>query len=107
MRDTTRYTHGYLHISTHPDFIIPRPPSRPALTAAGLAHYKQWLGVQVPRERNLDADLLSHPSRFATVYAAAAAAGLTAVRAPIPVCCWAELRAIVQNTRPDEIDDLA
>ena len=40
---------------------------------------KRWLGVAVPRELNVDADRLSHPSMAPAVVADAAAAGLRTV----------------------------
>eukprot|EP00966_Prymnesium_polylepis_P230396 5331318-Prymnesium_polylepis.1 len=39
----------------------------------------QWLAVHVPRELNLDADLLSHPREFARVEAAAHGGGIDTV----------------------------
>lgn len=39
----------------------------------------RWLGVQVPREMNVDADRLSHPSMAAIVAKEASAAGLDPV----------------------------
>ena len=63
---------------------------------------KQWLGVQVKRELNLDADILSHPSRIAEVLSPLAHAGLTPIRAPIPTYCWAALREAVAAASPDD-----
>jgi hypothetical protein len=53
----------------------------------------QWLGVAVPREANLDADILSHPEEAWRVIEAAERAGLRVVRCPVPPELWAELEA--------------
>jgi hypothetical protein len=67
------------------------------------ADVTQWLGVQVPRELNLDADVLSHPSRLRDV--------LDTIQhpyrhhlAPIPERCWAALRAAVAASDPLDSD---
>ena len=60
--------------------------------ARGLS--RQWLAVSIPREYNLDADRLSHPSMLEDVRADATAAGLTMHDAPIPAECWLALRAV-------------
>ena len=57
----------------------------------------QWLAVHVPRERNLDADLLSHPSEFARVEATARGGGVdTVLRARIDDGMWDHLRAAMR-----------
>ena len=56
----------------------------------------QWLGVAVPREANLDADILSHPARVGEVIEAAKAAGLQVVRCHIPEGLWADLEAAAE-----------
>ena len=54
----------------------------------------QWLAVHVPRELNLDADLLSHPREFQRVEAAARGGGVdTVLRARIDDGMWAHIRA--------------
>ena len=53
---------------------------------------EQWLAVAIPREWNLDADRLSHPSNLPELEAEAAAAGLRVTTAPIPPECWQALR---------------
>ena len=63
----------------------------------------QWLGVQVPRELNLDADLLSHPSNLATVLASIPS-HLRPVEAPIPARCWHELRSVIAASDPTDSD---
>jgi len=68
-----------------------------ALVKAARQSVRQWLGVAVPRELNVDADTLSHPARWAEVRRAAEAAGLlvrpaTGVLLP-PEQCWEALRA--------------
>ena len=54
---------------------------------------RQWLGVAVPRERNVDADTLSHPARVGEVWRAAEAAGLRVRRVHVHDERWAALRA--------------
>ena len=56
---------------------------------------EQWLAVAIPREWNLDADRLSHPSNLAEVRAEAEAAGLRVTVAEIPAECWQALREAV------------
>ena len=56
---------------------------------------RQWLGVSVPRECNLDADRLSHPALLGEVRADALAAGVDTHVVPIPPACWAALRAAI------------
>ena len=59
--------------------------------------------MQVPRDANTDADLLSHPEEYERVAAGARAAGLTVHRAHISLECWetlieaAELRCGVEG----------
>jgi hypothetical protein len=81
-------------------------PATLALTAAKsksplmrciLAHArgetKQWLGVHVKRERNTDADLLSHPDSVQRVVTAAREAGLRVhVISAFPQSCYDRLR---------------
>ena len=50
-----------------------------------------WLGVSVPREDNVDADRLSHPSQLEGVLADARAAGFKPVVVSAPQECWAAL----------------
>ena len=64
-----------------------------ALAIASRRDVRQWLGVAVPRELNVDADILSHPARWGEVRDSATAAGLTVRRVRIPASCWAELRS--------------
>ena len=54
---------------------------------------RHWLGVAVPREWNLDADRLSHPTLYDEVEAEASAAGLHPERATVPKWAWDVLRA--------------
>ena len=67
---------------------------------------QQWLGVQVPRELNTVADLLSHPSRFHEACAAVAGSGVTPVSAPLPPAlpAWAALRAAIAASLPSDSD---
>ena len=53
---------------------------------------EQWLGVSIPREANLDPDVLSHPARVGEVIDAAAAAGLTVRRVRVTERAWVNLR---------------
>ena len=53
---------------------------------------KQWLGVSVPREWNMDADRLSHPALLDAVLGDARRAGLVPSRARVPDRCWRALR---------------
>jgi hypothetical protein len=52
----------------------------------------QWLAVTVPREANVDADILSHPARAGEVSSMAESAGLRVVRASILHEDWQALR---------------
>ena len=67
-------------------------PQMEALLAAARTATRQWLGVAVPREWNLDADRLSHPSQLPAVLADARDAGLEPIVATIPEECWTALR---------------
>ena len=71
-----------------------RPQIRQLLRGAR-ALCKQWLGVSIPREFNLDADRLSHPDRLGEVRADALAAGMVTHVVPIPPSCWTVLRAAI------------
>ena len=51
-------------------------PQIEALLAEARTSVRQWLGVAVPREWNIDADRLSHPAQLDAVLADARAAGL-------------------------------
>ena len=68
-------------------------PQMGALLASARERAKQWLGVSIPREWNLDADRLSHPALLSAVLADARRAGLSPSRARIPDRCWRALRA--------------
>ena len=81
-----------------------REPMRAVLLEARRS-IQQWLGVWVRRELNTDADLLSHPSRIAEVCAAAAAAGLTLVDAPVPERCIRTLEVAIAASIRDLDDD--
>ena len=60
-----------------------------------------WLAVSVPRERNKDADRLSHPAQLEGVLETARAAGMRTTLVPIPQHCWTSLRAaIADSVRP-------
>ena len=79
-------------------------PQLRALLRAARRSLQQWLGVQVPRELNLDADHLSHPSSVAEVVVAAEAAGLRVVMAPVPAHCWERLREAIAASTPGDDD---
>ena len=66
-------------------------PQMNALLACARERAKQWLGVSVPREWNLDADRLSHPAELAHVLDDARRAGLRPCHAAIPARCWRAL----------------
>ena len=55
----------------------------------------QWLGVQVPRELNVQADILSHPSRREEVMQWLREAGYRPTLVPVPRRCWLALRAAI------------
>ena len=61
----------------------------------------QWLGVQVSRDFNVDADLLSHPSRLRSVMEAAVSAGYEPRVVPILHSSWENLREAI-HASPDE-----
>jgi len=67
-------------------------PQMGALLACARERAKQWLGVSVPREWNVDADRLSHPALLNAVLEDARRAGLDPSRAHIPERCWRALR---------------
>ena len=67
-------------------------PQIDRLLAGARALTRQWLGVAVPREWNLDADRLSHPSQLEAVLADARAAGLQPRLVYTPAWCWEALR---------------
>ena len=82
--------------------------SSPVHLMRGLLHLAratatQWLGVQVPRELNLDADLLSHPSNLDSVLASIPPPFRTVI-APIPKHCWTALRALITASDPSDSD---
>ena len=64
------------------------------LLTAARARVKAWLGVSIPREWNVDADRLSHPSRLHEVLADARGAGLDPIvpETMVPDHCWRVLR---------------
>lgn len=62
-----------------------------SLIAACRRAAPRWLGVQVPREWNTDADRLSHPSLLPAVVADAERAGLSVVRVHPCAEVWAAL----------------
>ena len=67
-------------------------PQMDALLVAARRRVKQWLGVAIPREWNLDADRLSHPAQLDAVLADARAAGLSPRVVVAPDECWRALR---------------
>ena len=67
-------------------------PQMSALLAHARESAKQWLGVSVPREWNLDADRLSHPAELGHVLRDARLAGLSPSHVAIPEWCWRALR---------------
>ena len=74
-----------------------------AILVQARASIQQWLGVQVPRELNLDADILSHPSRIGEVVDSVPSS-LAVVLAPAPARCWAALRAAISSADPTDSD---
>ena len=65
----------------------------------------QWLAVSVPREMNVDADRLSHPTLYSEVAAAADRAELLVRRAHITSASWRRLtRAAAMGTMTSRID---
>ena len=73
------------------------------ILANARAHIQQWLGVQVPRELNLDADILSHPSRVQEVIDSIPAQ-FVVVMAPVPTHCWQALEAEIASSDPSDPD---
>ena len=67
-------------------------PQMSVLLAAARERIKFWLAVSIPREWNVDADRLSHPSRVDEVLADARAAGLHPDLVAVPDHCWSVLR---------------
>ena len=65
------------------------------LLRSARADSTQWLGVQVPRELNTQADILSHPSRRAEVMLWLRESGYKPELVPVPQRCWRELRAAI------------
>lgn len=61
-----------------------RSPQMRALVGACVSSAPRWLGVQVPREWNVDADRLSHPSMFDLVSREVAAGGWEVCRLDTP-----------------------
>ena len=74
-----------------------------ALLAAARRQVKQWLGVAIPREWNLDADRLSHPAQLGAVLADARAADLHPHVVQVPDEWWRTLRAATRlDSRLDD-----
>ena len=73
-----------------------RSPQMRALTGASTRSADRWLGVHVPREWNVDADCLSHPSRAGGVCDTVAASGLLVCRLDPPRELWSLLREVVR-----------
>ena len=71
-------------------------PQMDALLVAARRRVKQWLGVAIPREWNLDADRLSHPAQLDAVLADARAAGLSPRVVVAPDGCWRALRSAMR-----------
>eukprot|EP00966_Prymnesium_polylepis_P050259 1163502-Prymnesium_polylepis.1 len=65
------------------------------LLRAARASLQQWLGVQVPRELNTHADILSHPSRRKEVMLWLRESGYRPIHVSVPQYCWLELRAAI------------
>ena len=74
-------------------------PQIDRLLAGARALTRQWLGVAIPREWNLDADRLSHPSQLEEVLADARAAGLRPRLVRTPARCWEALRESLSLAR--------
>ena len=74
----------------------PRPQVNDVVQAAK-ALTTDWLAVSVPRDFNLSADDLSHPSRLGRVCAEAEAAGFVVVVAAIPRECWRALHTYLSS----------
>lgn len=73
-----------------------RSPQMRRLVAWSAASAPRWLGVCVPREWNLDADCLSHPSQFELVRDRVVEAGLVACRVRTPSAVLSMLEEVVQ-----------
>jgi hypothetical protein len=67
-------------------------PQMGALLTCARGRAKQWLGVAVPREWNVDADRLSHPAQLESVLEDARRASLRPTHVHIPERCWSALR---------------
>ena len=63
----------------------------------------RWLGVQVPRNFNLDADRLSHPSMLGSVMRDAVAAGLEPRVVQLLSSSWAALREAMHASMEDSL----
>ena len=68
-------------------------PQMHQLLVAARERLPRWLGVAIPRELNVDADRLSHPSGYAEVEAEAVAAGWRVERLAIPHRCRTTLES--------------
>jgi len=75
------------------------------LVVAARAGVQQWLGVAVPRELNIDADRLSHPSQAAAVEADARQAGWLVQRLAVPDHCWRSLAAKLSDDAGEWVED--
>lgn len=64
---------------------------------------EKWLGVQVPREFNFDADRLSHPSMLSDVMRDAVAAGLEPRVVAILPSSWTALREAMHASPEDSL----
>lgn len=64
----------------------------------------RWLGVHVPREANMDADRLNHPSMFSEVAWEATEWGLAVVRVDVPGWCWAVEEAIARPMASEDAE---
>ena len=73
-----------------------RSPQMRALVGACGRSAPRWLGVHVPREWNLDADRLSHPSGCGVVCDSIAGAGWTVCKLDPPKGLWSLLREVVR-----------
>ena len=70
-------------------------PQMAALLTAIRDSTKQWLGVHVTREKNQDADRLSHPELLPTVLRETVSAGFSPNVQSIPNKCWEILHEII------------
>ena len=80
-------------------------PQMQGLVVAARAGVQQWLGVAVPRELNIDADRLSHPSQAAAVEADARQAGWLVQRLAVPDHCWRSLAAKLSDDAGEWVED--